>query len=171
MKVLILGNGGSGKSYLAKCLAKKIACDPIHLDRLYWKQQWQHASIEEWESALHFHLQQSSWIMEGTPMRDLQLRISHANIIIFLDTPRYLCTLRILKKGISSLKRHSSNSDDGCPVQGISLKTIRWIWSYPRKIKPQILPHFIAGKKNKNEIFYLKNKKEVMNFIKNFTVS
>ncbi len=164
MRVLILGNGGSGKSHLAKRISKLLKVEPIHLDRFYWKTNWQHTSVEEWEGMLFSHIYKEVWIMEGTPIRDIELRISLADFIIFLDMPRCLCIVRIILKGIFKLVNINRHYNDGCPIKGLSFKAIKWVWDYPYKIKPIIFPYLTK----KQHVIYLKNKSETTHFIKNF---
>lgn len=167
MKLLILGNGGAGKSHLAKLLAKILKCDSLHLDSLYWKNNWIHIPLEQWEASLFEHLKKETWVMEGTPMRDLALRVSHADLVILLDTSRYICILRIILKGILKSFGISKHRTDGCPVQGLSLRTIQWVWNYPWRIKPAILSCLMENKSNQ-DIVYLRNKKQIAHFIQNF---
>ncbi len=170
MKILILGNGGSGKSYLAKRLAALLTCEPIHLDNLYWNPgSWIHNSKDQWDTALLQYLQKETWVMEGTPMRDLSVRIAHADLIVLLDTARYICILRVIRKGIANIIRKNKPYNDGCPIRGLSLRAIKWVWNYPYKTRPIILSQLAAAQSSKN-VLYLKNKQESALLIKNFSV-
>lgn len=45
-QILVIGNAGGGKSTFATQLAEKTGLPLIHLDRLYWRGNWEHLSRE-----------------------------------------------------------------------------------------------------------------------------
>ena len=49
-KVIVLGNNGSGKSYFSKKLADKTKLPLIHLDLLYWLENWEFEAATVMES-------------------------------------------------------------------------------------------------------------------------
>lgn len=165
MKILILGNGGSGKSYLGKQLASLLKCELIHLDRLYWQSgTWKHTPQDQWDEGLQANLRKEAWVMEGTPMRDIELRIKHADVIVLLDIDTYLCLFRVLWKGILRGISKKNQHDDGCPVRGLHLRTLRWIWRYPQIVKPVICAH-LETIKDKQRVISIKNKRQCTELI------
>jgi adenylate kinase family enzyme len=46
-RVLIIGGNGCGKTTLAQKLAKKLVLPLIHLDVLYWRNNWENALNDE----------------------------------------------------------------------------------------------------------------------------
>ncbi|MFT3742196.1 MAG: topology modulation protein [Gammaproteobacteria bacterium] len=135
-RILILGNGGAGKTWFAHQLRQKLNIKIIHLDALYWKEGWQHTSKEVWEKSLQNAMEGQHWIMEGTQMRDLELRMIAADQIIFLDTPRSICLWRIFKKGL--VRNTTTRLPDGCPIRGISWRSLKWVYFFPIRHKPKI---------------------------------
>mgnify|MGYP000884104824 CR=1 FL=1 len=49
-KIAIIGSGGAGKSTLAITLAEQMTLPLHHLDRLYWRPNWQRAEPVAWAS-------------------------------------------------------------------------------------------------------------------------
>ena len=48
-RVAIIGNGGGGKSTLARRLASQIACPCIEIDAVLWQPEWRLAPVEIYE--------------------------------------------------------------------------------------------------------------------------
>lgn len=47
-KIVVIGNNGSGKSYLSNALAELSGLPLVHLDLLYWRPNWVAPTKEEW---------------------------------------------------------------------------------------------------------------------------
>ena len=104
------------------------------------------ASEEEKQCLEQFIEKNSSWIIEGTPMPGFEHRLKSADAVIFLDIPRLTCIYRIIKRSLWQLFR--KQTEDGCPVKGISLITIKWLWDFPtKKNSPNVFaPIILNGK-------------------------
>lgn len=89
-KILIIGGNGSGKTTFAKKLSSKTRLPLVHLDKLYWKDNWQHATQEEFDRLLLPELEKDNWIIDGNMKRTLPLRLnSYSPIIDFFQYFRY----------------------------------------------------------------------------------
>ena len=64
-KIMIIGCCGSGKSTLARQLAQCVDLPLIHLDREYYKPNWEKPSKNEWEEKVKSLNLKSEWIMDG----------------------------------------------------------------------------------------------------------
>ena len=51
-RVLIIGNGGAGKSTLAVKISEKFKLPAVHLDRLWWLEGWRNRSEEQFDELL-----------------------------------------------------------------------------------------------------------------------
>ena len=92
-RILILGNGASGKTTLAMQLKKQTKIQTLlHLDAIYWKKGWAHN--ENFLQDVSHIIQQDQWIIEGTPLPGIDARITRADTIILLDSNTYLCLFR-----------------------------------------------------------------------------
>lgn len=158
-RILILGNGGAGKSTLARQLSQILSSPILHLDKVYWIHQWQKNDPILFNKSVNHFMQQEKWIIEGTPMRGLEDRIKSADLIIFLDINRIQCIFQLIKR------RFSKNNfvNDGCPAINLNLKTLSWVWHFNQKTYPVILEQLKARKK---EVFFVKNNAEILFLLK-----
>ena len=107
MKIVILGNSGSGKTWLAHQLAKHVPVPMIHLDDLYWEPGGfnRRRSMEEISALVQESKFNAGWIVEGV-FGDLATRyLEYANELIWLDPAWQVCEARLLKRRSES-KRH-----------------------------------------------------------------
>jgi adenylate kinase family enzyme len=166
-KVLIIGSGGAGKSTLARRLGKITGIEVVHLDKLHWKPNWVEPDKSEWSETVRQILAGDSWIIDGNYSGTLEMRMSAADTVIFLDFPRTVCIWRILKR---VRRYHHTNRPDiaeGCNEK-FDLKFLKWIWDYPARSKPKV--EFWLNKfADKIKVIRLRSAKEVEKFIENIS--
>ena len=91
MKIAVIGCPGSGKTSFAITLHKILKIPLYHLDQYYWQPNWQRPDPEEFEKIHNDLCDKDEWIIEGVASRYFDQRFQQADIIIFLDMPKYLC--------------------------------------------------------------------------------
>ena len=128
-RILLIGCGGSGKSTLARKLGKATGLPVVHLDSLYWKPGWQHLSKEEFDEALAAELQKSEWILDGNFDRTIPLRLRYCDAVIFLDLPRMVCLLGVIRRVLLSYGRTRPDMGEGCPER-FDFSFLKWVWTF-----------------------------------------
>jgi adenylate kinase family enzyme len=168
MKIAIIGNAGSGKSDLGLKL-HKISDIPLHhLDQYFWKSGWQKPDYDEFEKVHNQLCDQQAWIIEGMNTRIAEYRINQADIVIFLDFPRYLCFYRVFKRAIGNFGKVIFSSAPGCREGIPSLEFLRFIWNFDQKQRLRILD-LLEKYKNKKQIFVIKNKAQLNTLLANLS--
>lgn len=169
-KIAIIGCAGSGKTTLAFQLHKKLNLPLYHLDQYYWKPQWQRSEFEEF-SKVHAELcDQEAWIMEGSYYRLLYQRACHADAIIFLDMPRYVCMWHVIKRAVINWGTIIPGSPQQCKQELLSLnflKFLYWVWTFNGRYRAGIMQE-LEKLKNKKQIYILKSFKELETLNWNF---
>ncbi|MCK4339248.1 MAG: DNA topology modulation protein [Candidatus Cloacimonetes bacterium] len=164
-KILILGSSGSGKSTFAKKLGELLNIEVVHLDLHYWKPNWINTPREEWKEKLKVLLQKDCWIMDGNYASSLDLRLKHADTVIFLNSKRFFCLWRCFKRFVKFRGRVRSDLAVGC-YEKFDLEFFKWIWNYPKDIKPHILK-MLENVSQDKKIIRLNCNKEVNDFLRN----
>lgn len=168
-KVLILGPAGAGKSTLAEKLCDLFKLELVLLDWHYWRPGWTRPTDEAWAAQLQDLLEnlrgKDGWVMDGNYQSTLDLRIPHADTIIFLDVPRHVCLARILKRRLQSAGRKKPKREiaPGC-FEKIDLEFLRYIWTFPRDKRPELLEKLEAHKHEKT-IHILRTEKDIKKFL------
>ncbi|MEH2212321.1 DNA topology modulation protein [Nostoc sp.] len=137
-KILIIGSGGAGKSTLARELGTILGLEVIHLDAWYWNPGWIETPKTAWQSIIQDLTLRESWIMDGNYGGTLDLRLSVADTVIFLDFPRILCLLRAIKRRFMYAGQSRPDMASDCPER-LNCEFLKYIWSYPITRRPGIL--------------------------------
>ena len=97
-RILILGCCGAGKSTFARALSEITGVDIIHLDQEYWNPGWIETSKGIWQKKVEELVKHDSWIMDGNYSGSLDIRLSRADTIIYLDRSTWTCFFEIIQK-------------------------------------------------------------------------
>ncbi|WP_322924082.1 DNA topology modulation protein [Paenibacillus campi] len=162
-RIVILGCSGSGKSTLSMQLQPLLNVPLIHLDRYYWKPNWQATEDEEWDRLVTEFAAAAEWIIDGNYFRTLDLRLKRAELIVWLDMPRRVCLYRVMKRWIRYYGRTRPDLNEECPEK-IDWAFLRWVWNYPTRTRPrtiaklqQLAPH--------QQVVIIQNRKQLHAFI------
>lgn len=97
-RIIIVGNNGSGKSYLSEELSVITGLPLVHLDVEFWRPNWEKPSKEEWIKKQTELISKEEWIIDGNHTGTMELRFEAADIIIFLDINRFVCLAGVFKR-------------------------------------------------------------------------
>jgi adenylate kinase family enzyme len=139
-RIALVGCIGAGKSTLARTLGEMLGLEVFHLDRLWWQGGGYRITGPETVAAHTLdgrafrQLQQElasgdDWIIDGG-RADLDVRLSRADTVIFLDLPRRTCMWRLIKR--TGRSRADYPPDVRESLRWLVL-LLRWVWTYPQK--------------------------------------
>jgi adenylate kinase family enzyme len=136
-RVLIVGNGGAGKSTLARALGARTGLPVIHLDVLFWKPGWVETGDDEFREAVTEALAAPAWICDGNFGSTWDVRMPRADTIIWIDRPPWFSLLRAIRRMIQYRKGGRPDIAEGCD-ESIDLNFYRFILTYDAKVKPRL---------------------------------
>jgi len=97
-RIAIIGCSGSGKSTLARQIAEQTGHPLIHLDYENWSPGWVSLPKEEFIAKQREWAQGERWLIDGNYNSSMEIRFLAADLVIFLDLPRWLCVWRVFKR-------------------------------------------------------------------------
>ena len=106
-KIYLVGSVGSGKTTLGKVLATKLSLNFYEMDNIIFERLPsgdRKRSDEEVNNLVGHILEEDTWLIEGTCLRDIvQPIFNNSQIIIFLDIPYLVRIFRFSKRFLKQL--------------------------------------------------------------------
>ncbi|MFJ1518396.1 AAA family ATPase [Acinetobacter sp. ABJ_C1_1] len=106
MKICIVGPSGAGKTTIAKKLAKELKIPAHAFDEIYWDLNGTEF-VKNSEETISFDIKQitlqDSWIVEGAYDKRLLPLLLECSLILKMDVPLYLRTIRLLQRYLKSV--------------------------------------------------------------------
>lgn len=135
-RIVILGNGGSGKSTLARALGERLNLPVVHLDKLFWEPNWTEPDAEQFRERVREAVAGDTWVCEGNyARRTFDLRLPRADLVIWLDTPRLTCFMRVLLRLLRNQPRPDRAA--GCEER-FDLAFLKFVWTFDQGYRPGI---------------------------------
>jgi adenylate kinase family enzyme len=113
MKLIIIGNSGSGKTWLAQNLANE-RLPVVHLDNIFWCSGGFSQKRDDSEIQNHILeiLTWDTWIVEGIFGELIQSFISRATHLIWLNLSWNLCEERLLQRSSNNIHHDRAQSPE-----------------------------------------------------------
>lgn len=159
---MIVGNNGSGKSYLSKELSAITGLPLIHLDVEFWRPNWEKPPQEEWINKLMELTSKDQWIIDGNHTDTMELRFNRADLVILLDINRLVCLLSVLKRHGKKRSDMPQYLDERLDAE--YLKFYKGLWNFSKKRKPIIID--LHKKYPDKTFFVIKNRRRMNTLIK-----
>ncbi|WP_411879143.1 AAA family ATPase [Polaromonas sp. YR568] len=130
MKIVIIGNSGSGKTWLATRLAALASVSVVHLDELFWLPGGfdKKRPDEEAASLIAQSRNTPGWVVEGVFGELAAPFLEDAQALVWLNPDWAVCRQRLLARGSES-KAHMerAQSDTGLA------RLLEWASAYPSR--------------------------------------
>lgn len=166
MKIIIVGNGGTGKSTLGDYLGRSLDLTVTHLDRLSWDRNWQRRDEYEFTKELAGILEGDKWIIEGWSFHSTMLmRIRAAEIILYLNYPLWFCYWNAFKRHLKYTFRQNPYDPPGSWIWSKTIRMIKAMWLVHKKYQPE-LDRWLTEFRNKKTIHEFRSRKELNRFLK-----
>ena len=99
----------------------------IHLDAHYWRPNWIKPDRQTWRLQQRKLVKGERWILDRFYPSTLDERLPHADTVIVLDLPRWLCFGRTIKRQWQDRGKHRIDINAGC-VEQLNWESMRSAW-------------------------------------------
>lgn len=163
---MIIGCGGSGKSTFARKLGKPTGLPVIHLDKAFWKPNWEEPEKEEWAQKVRQIVAKEKWILDGNYSGTFPIRLARADLVIWLDRPMPLCLFRVIKRSILNQGKTRPDMGEGCRDR-LTLEFVHYIFRFPWDGRKRIIRK-LANSPFDFTVVQLRTEKQIHNFLNDF---
>lgn len=134
-RIAIIGCAGSGKTYVARHLGERWALPVHHLDGLYYDEHWRPATPTQFADRQRALVAGSAWVIDGHYASTLPIRLSAADLIIFLDLPAATCLAGIASRRV--IHRGGQHPASGV-YDRITADLVRYVLGYRRHMRSRV---------------------------------
>lgn len=108
-RVFVIGNGGSGKTWLTEKLSEELSIRSVHLDDLHWLPNFAgERPRSERDRLVDDAANSASWIMEGIYGSVLAQVFARVTTLIWLDLSLDECLSNLMDRGQTGEELRSS---------------------------------------------------------------
>jgi adenylate kinase family enzyme len=166
-RIAILGPAGSGKSSLARELARAVDLPVVHLDRLFWRAGWVPAPHDEWQAIQRREIACESWIADGLQEERTwpELWLEAADTLVFLDLSPLASVWRIARRRLDSTPGPEMPEDcEPAPFYRAFPKVVRFLLVYRKNVRRRVLAE-LERRKDSQQVAVLRSGDDVRRFV------
>ena len=164
MKIQITGYSSSGKSTFAKKIANHHNLPLLHIDTIYFKENWQKRDKYEILHQLQDFIKQDAWVIDGQYRYLVPERYVLADTIFIFNFNGFKCLLGAIIRRIKFRKKQRESIAQGCKER-LTLSFIKWIlWDGRKKDSRRLIRSLIDTYPKKTIVF--KNRRQVNQYLK-----
>jgi len=128
-RIVVLGCAGTGKTSFAGRLGEKAGCPAIILDEM-WDAHGNAEGVEPFRVAIREAHAGEAWVSDGNfAVATFDIRLPHAELIIWLERPRWLCLWRAARRVWRPGESHRLAD---------LAKVLAFIWNFDAVNRPKI---------------------------------
>lgn len=103
-RINVVGTSCSGKTTLARELARRLGMPHVELDALFWGSNWTPVAVDEFRSRLTAALAADRWVADGGYASVRDITWSRVDTIVWLDYPMRLVLTRWARRTIARIR-------------------------------------------------------------------
>ncbi len=141
-RVAVVGNGGSGKTWLSLRLGEALQVPVIHLDLYRYDAHGFRRDDEAFPDEVRRRLDEPSWVADDNYLGTLDDRLSRADLVVFLDRPAIVCRAGVIMR---RLRHRGRRVEDATQVDRFDSGFMRYVLTYNSSMRPRLLAQFVEA--------------------------
>jgi len=104
-KIAVVGTSGSGKTTVARALARRLGLPHVELDALFHGPGWTTTPVEEFRRRVASATETDGWVVDGNYESSLgDLVLERADTVVWLDVPLRVALTRVTRRTIRRIR-------------------------------------------------------------------
>jgi adenylate kinase family enzyme len=104
-KIAVVGTSGSGKTTVARELARRLGVPHVELDALYHGPGWTETPPEEFRRRVAAATEADGWVVDGNYDSKLgELVLERADTVVWLDLPLRVALTRVTRRTVRRIR-------------------------------------------------------------------
>src|SRR5919197_5781827 len=104
-KIAVIGTSGSGKTTVARELARRLGVPHVELDALYHGPGWTETPVEEFRRRVVAATDADGWVVDGNYNSKLgDFVLERADTVVWLDVPLRVALSRVTRRTIRRIR-------------------------------------------------------------------
>ncbi|MGO7984911.1 AAA family ATPase [Rhizobium leguminosarum] len=101
-RMLVMGNGGAGKTWLARRIGEELHHPVVHLDDMHWEPGRYGIARDRAlrDEMVTTAAERDVWVMEGVYGQLANMALNRTTILVWIDLPEEECIANIKERGI-----------------------------------------------------------------------
>jgi adenylate kinase family enzyme len=150
-RITIIGNSGTGKTTLARKLAKRLDIPYLELDRVFHQPGWTELDLPTFQARVRDFAAQPTWVIDGNYRSRLGPVVwDRADTFVWLDYPRRIVMMRVIRRTLGRIltRKELWNGNRESLRNALSwspqTSIIRWAWTQHRAYREEYRDQFSA---------------------------
>lgn len=139
-RVVVIGNGGGGKSTLSKAIAERHGLPWHEVDKLQFRPEWERTPETEVRADIQAIIETPTWILDGFgPWDTIEARCDVADTLIFVDFPIWVHFWWAAERQIAAaLGEQRLGGPEGCDLRLKNKWMFETLWRVHEQLRPKL---------------------------------
>ncbi|WP_425073707.1 hypothetical protein [Sagittula sp. S175] len=138
-RICVIGTSGGGKSTLSAALSARLDLPHIPMDRdIRWLPGWQVRPKAEQRTRLSALVATDRWIIDGTSVSSLDLRLPRTDLVIWMRPTRHTALWNLVRRVARHHGQTRPDMAEGCAEHLPDRAFLSYIWQFEQRESPRI---------------------------------
>jgi adenylate kinase family enzyme len=172
-RVSVVGNSGSGKTFIARAISERFGLPHLELDAVYHQPGWTVRPEPEMREMVAEFVKSERWVVDGnyTSLGVADIVWPRADTLIWLDLPRAAVMGQVVRRTLRRVVTREelwhgnrepwSNLFDPRPERNI----IVWAWTRQPHVRDKYEKRLLDGSWSHLDVVRLRSRREVSGFL------
>lgn len=140
-RVMVIGNGGGGKTTLAYQIAEKYTLPLVEIDTIQFQPGWARTEESLLRQTIKDAHDLDRWIIDGFgPWDQIEERAALADTLIFVDHPIWVhCWWACERQIAAALGEQRRGGPPGCDLRDVTRQLFETLWWVHEHLRPRLV--------------------------------